>query len=769
MITIIFSAFLIGYSTLLYQIIFLREFLTIYYGNELCIGTVLALWLLGTSIGGAIGAKIAGRIKNNRDHFLFILLFLVHLLFPVLLFCLRISIKAFITTKGEYLPIYYLFAQCLIFMFPLNIIIGLMFPMFCASAKKRTDYGFIVGTIYLSESAGALCAGIIFTFILVDRLDYFQIATIQLVLAAIAVILYFYREKRAKKTLFILFALLCFILIFPAASWVDQKSITRRWDAFFSPLSLTESIDTRYQNVAICSHDKQLDVYTNLKYRFSIPDPYTNEIYSQLISCQCEKPDNILLIGGVYSGIAKACLSHHPKKIDVIELDKKYVQLIEKNLSPDLKNFFKQKQKNISLKFIDGRFYIKTQKTLYDVVFINTPEPDSAMLNRFYTVNFFRELKTNLSDNGICALKAISAPNYIGDEIQRYNKTIYHTLKEVFADVIAVPGEKITFIACKNKNILSADPAELIKRYRKRGVTAGQFSPEIFYPILEPDRLQSLEAKLRAKASSIRINTDTNPIAYYINLYLWDTFSGSKLHPVLNFTEKIRPIHVVFVLAALMCFLLLPQFIKPFSRKNNNFFKPILYWIIFSTGFTGMGIELFLIFMFQNIFGYLYSMIGFIVALFMFGLAAGSLMAMRCVKRAKSESFILKILIIAEISIPLLSFSLPFFMAGLTSISNTALIYIIFTVLVSVCGFLTGIEFPLTAHLLTNINKDIGFSSGILSNADHLGAFFGSLAVGTFLIPILGTTATAYIIGFLNLSSFILLVSSPFSIRLIKK
>ena len=767
MVFIIISAFLTGCSALLYQVIFLRDFLTLYYGNELCIGSVLALWLLGTSIGGVIGAKATGYFRKNRKKLLVVLFFLVHLLFPILLFLLRTRLDIFVKSKGEYLPVYYLAVQCILFMFPLNFIIGFMFPVFCACAKKTVNNGFAVGLIYLSQSAGALFGGIVFTFVLIDRVDYFQIALVLLVLSVIIITLNFSKRNSLWRIGLVLLILTSYVFFFKGMAGVAKYTVIKRWDVFFSPLPLAESIDTRFQNVAIGTQGEQIDIYTNLKYQFSLPDPYSNEIFAQVILCQSLDPENILLVGGAYSGIVDACLAHNPDKIDIVEIDEDYIREIEKFLSAESKKAINNRK--ISLYFTDARFFIKNRKQLYDVIFINTPDPDTAMLNRFYTADFFRELKRVMPDNGICAFKARSVPNYIGDEIARYNRTIYSTLRNNFEDVIVVPGEDKIFIACKNRNVLSADPQVLVNRYKERADKREIFSPQIFFPIFEPERMKFCEKTLSENMGDTRINTDNNPIAYYINLYLWDNISGSKLRPFLKFVEKIRPVHTVFILAILMSVFFIVQFIKPFSLKQNYFFKIILYWIIFSTGFTGMGIELFLLFMFQNIFGYLYSMIGLIVALFMFGLVTGSLAAMLCVNKAKSVSSIMKILIISEISIPLLSFSLPFFMTTLTSANNTLFIHCIFTFLVVLCGFLTGIEFPLAVHLLSKLNDDIGFSSGILSNADHLGAFFGSLVVGTFFIPILGTVNTVFIIGCLNLSSFILIVTSPVSLKWLKK
>jgi len=37
----------------------------------------------------------------------------------------------------------------------------------------------------------------------------------------------------------------------------------------------------------------------------------------------------------------------------------------------------------------DGRLFLKTTQSTFDVVIVNLPEPQNAQLNRFYTVEFF--------------------------------------------------------------------------------------------------------------------------------------------------------------------------------------------------------------------------------------------------------------------------------------------------------------------------------------------------------------------------------------------
>lgn len=758
------AAFLTGYSSIIIQVILLRELLTVFYGNELCIGSILGLWLFGVCAGAFTGS----RVPEKKARRLFPVLFLLmHGLFPVLLFLMRVSLPCFIHAKGEYLPFVSLIWMGILFLMPLSFQVGFTFPLACSAMKDSQLTSVSAGKIYLAEAAGSLLGGTLFTFILVTRLNYFQIGIGNLILAFLLVSLFLFHRNRLflLTALAILLAGGLFIFWKSYPDKLNTLSLTARWNAFFSPFRLDTTTDTRYQNIALSRQNHQLDVYSNLKYTVSIPDLYSAELFAQFVLCESSKVNDILLIEGIFAGLIRPILSHHPENIDILELDKTYFDLIIPRIPRDIADELKNSK--VSVHFADGRFYIKNMTPKkYDTIFVNVPDPDTAMLNRFYTLDFFREAQQVLSDTGILALRLTSSPNYLGEEIARYNASIYKTLKKVFAHVLVTPEETKIFLACNSDRVLTDDPAVLVERYRSRAIPESTFSPLVFIPFLNKERLEDVRRNLEAAAQTVRINTDSNPIAYHYNLYLWDRFSGSHLSPFLKKIEHISPKHIGFALIGLLLALLIPQFFVTHEKYDVPLFRIILFWAILSTGFTAMGMEILLLFAFQNIFGYLYSMIGFIVALFMCGLMLGAYSGISYIKKMSSVSSCIKLLLIIECIIPIVAFLIFPFIHWIQDIPSPTNIKINFFILVMVCGYLTGAEFPVAVHLFSGKDTKIGFSSGILDAADHLGAFLGAVCAGTFFLPLIGTQNTTFMIGLINVSSFILVSSARITRRL---
>jgi spermidine synthase len=84
----ILSVVAVGISSTVTQIILLREFLSVFYGNELVIGIILANWMMLTGFGSFLG-KYSTYVKY-KINLLIILLLLISVLPIITVFSLDI-------------------------------------------------------------------------------------------------------------------------------------------------------------------------------------------------------------------------------------------------------------------------------------------------------------------------------------------------------------------------------------------------------------------------------------------------------------------------------------------------------------------------------------------------------------------------------------------------------------------------------------------------------------------------------------------------------
>ncbi|MEQ8171820.1 MAG: hypothetical protein ABRQ38_23215, partial [Candidatus Eremiobacterota bacterium] len=526
------------------------------------------------------------------------------------------------------------------------------------------------------------------------------------------------------------------ILLF-LSDGINKFFINKRWESF-SSLKLVETADSQYQNLALGRADEQYSLYINGEYTSSFPDEYGSSLETHFIMSEHSDPKKILLIGGGAEGMIGIILKYPVDRLDYIELDSKIIDMVKKYLpAGELCNL---KDRRVNLYYSDGRYFVKNTKSSYDMVIVNLAEPHTAMLNRYYTVDFFREIEKILEPGGVFVTKLNSSENYIGTYTGNYSGSIYRSLRVVFSHVIITPGDKNYLFACNSPGVITTDRKELSGRYKERNIKSDYFSPYHFEILLPEDLIDFIKNSMEKQ--NVSLNTDIQPVTYFYNLILWDRYSGSGMSFIL---QKLSKINIIWIVSIILCLLLariLYIYIRQTDKKGEIKFNSFLSIIM--TGFSGMAMEIILIFAFQNIYGYIYQGIGLLAAVFMAGLSAGTFVMNKILSKRMDQRLIL----MAQGGLALFSLCLPL------SINLSRFSEYIFLLFILPAGFFTGFMFPLTCDLYGGTGH--GKIAGIINSADHVGALLGSMCTGIIFIPLFGILKTSLLISLLNGAVFIL-------------
>ena len=98
------SVIVIGFTAMASQIVFIRELLVVFYGNELSIGFILASWLAGGAIGSGLLGRFADRVKFRLNLFLSCQIIL-SILLPLNILAIRLIKAALHINPGEIIPL----------------------------------------------------------------------------------------------------------------------------------------------------------------------------------------------------------------------------------------------------------------------------------------------------------------------------------------------------------------------------------------------------------------------------------------------------------------------------------------------------------------------------------------------------------------------------------------------------------------------------------------------------------------------------------------
>ena len=322
--------------------------------------------------------------------------------------------------------------------------------------------------------------------------------------------------------------------------------------------------------------------------------------------------------------------------------------------------------------------------------------------------------------------------------MRHYVGTLNQTLASVFPRVIAAPGTSLLFFASGPAGRITLDAGELARRLAARHIpSAASFRASQFRLMVQPERVEWLRETL-ADAASARLNTDRRPVIYLDNLRLWDLVMGGRLRGVLAALERLTLPWLLLIAAAglLLATAGAAGALHGDAAGRLEASRALAGMFVF--GFLGMGLELVLLYHFQNLYGYLYSMLGLLVACFMLGLTAGAWWMNRraglTAASARRWAF----------------YGLP--AAGLTLCAAAWILFgrrpalalpLIFA-LMGATGTLTGLYFPLGCRIYAEGRRTALATAAWLDAVDHLGALAGALVTGLLFLPVLGIDRTVF-------------------------
>ena len=232
---ILFSMMFIGCYATIAQVLIIREFLVIFFGNELCFGIILGTWLFGVAFGAATGGRVVSRFNNHLSAFIIVQVLMCFILPLGINF--HQGIKAYpkctyrtihsVIIITDFINIYYYTIQ---FYYRFN------FPIACKVVRGFTrDSATDIGFVYILESIGSLIGGILFTFVLISRFQPFTITLLFncILFLNISLILLFFDKGFLKKRKFVacmlLFIFTSFLLVSGVVNRVDNYFVNVRW------------------------------------------------------------------------------------------------------------------------------------------------------------------------------------------------------------------------------------------------------------------------------------------------------------------------------------------------------------------------------------------------------------------------------------------------------------------------------------------------------------------------------------------------------------
>lgn len=127
---------------------------------------------------------------------------------------------------------------------------------------------------------------------------------------------------------------------------------------------------------------------------------YYHEMITHVPLFTHANPSRVLIIGGGDGGTAREVLKHKSvERIDLVDIDERVIAVCRKYL-PELSCSFDDPKVNVII--TNGVDYVKKQKSKYDVVIIDSTDPEPVgPAMELYSRDFYQSINQCLSDDGL--------------------------------------------------------------------------------------------------------------------------------------------------------------------------------------------------------------------------------------------------------------------------------------------------------------------------------------------------------------------------------
>jgi spermidine synthase len=719
---------LIGFTAAIAQIVLMRELMVVFYGNEISLGLMLGSWLFWTAAGSAAAGRLAVRTREPR-RLMAGLEALVAVALPATILAVRASKAVLEAVPGESLGPGPMLLGSLATLSVFSVLSGALFAagsrLYAEQAAAST--GEATGSVYLLEALGSAAGGVLAGLVLVRHVAPLEIAwglgLLNLLAAAGLVI----RARLARGAAMGALAGVAVLLALPfGVPRLETVSIERFWRGFH----VVATRNSVYGNLAVVRGEGTSSLYENGLNLFNVPDPAAAEEAVHYALLEHPSPGSLLLIGGGVNGSLAQALQHRSlERIDYVELDPAILDLARRYFPTEWASV--ENNPRVRVHVTDGRLFLKTTDATFDVIIVNLPDPQTAQLNRFYTLEFFREAARKLTGSGILALRLTAAEDYISPELAAFLRSIYKTLRAVFPEVAAIPGETVHFFAAKRTGVLAAGSEELLARLRARRLETS-YVREYYIPFrMMPDRMADLDRQIAPRPDT-PVNRDFAPVAYYFDVALW---SSRFSHGYRDLFRAMAGVDFRWLAGAVGVLLL----VLVAKRRRA---RTAAACCTIAMGFTLIGLEMLLLLAFQAIYGYVYQQLAVMIAAYMAGMALGSWLALRAPARREMRALVY--LQVGAAIAPLLLY------AVFEAVTHVNRGQAVFPVLALFCGMLGGCEFPVASRIFFSGSR--GRSPGTLYALDLAGSCLGAVLFSVYLIPVFGFLKTAVLASMVSLA-----------------
>ena len=296
-----------------------------------------------------------------------------------------------------------------------GLLIGMEIPIVMRLNDDFEELKVNVSSVMEKDYYGSLLGGVFFAFVGLPYLGLtytpFILGTINFMVACLLIyILWSSLESKLKRQLM---AMISVVLVVIGLGALKADDIIDFGEELRYKDRVIFSEQTRYQRIVITQSQEDFWLFINGNQQLSsIDEVMYHEPLVHPVMGLLNAPKHILVLGGGDGGAMREILKYPSvEKITLVDLDPKMTELGQTHEWLVSMNQNALNHEKVEIINSDGFTWLETEKTFFDAVIIDLPDPKTIELGRLYSYEFYKLCYNRLRPHGVIITQA-GSPYY---------------------------------------------------------------------------------------------------------------------------------------------------------------------------------------------------------------------------------------------------------------------------------------------------------------------------------------------------------------------
>jgi spermidine synthase len=295
--------------------------------------------------------------------------------------------------------------------FAIGVLVGLELPILMRILNEQLEFKELVSRVLSFDYIGSLFAAVLFPLFLVPRLGLVRTSILFGLLNAAVGLYGTWLLRPLLRGVAMLRARAAVVIVVLVVAFAEANVLTSMAEEDLFVDEIVYATTTAYQRIVVTRGRAGFQLFLNGNLQFSSADEYRyhEALVHPVFASATHPPRRVAILGGGDGLALREVLKHRGvEHVTLVDLDPKMTSLSRAFPPLAALNRHAFDDPRVTVINEDAMLWIERERSLFDAVIVDFPDPNSFALGKLYTTRFYKMLRARLAPGAAVSVQCTS-------------------------------------------------------------------------------------------------------------------------------------------------------------------------------------------------------------------------------------------------------------------------------------------------------------------------------------------------------------------------